>query len=47
MYFLGFLGFFKNNKMPFNGVQSENSENFKMDYYRKLKVSENKVVLDF
>ena len=47
MYFLGFLGFLKNNKRSFYGVQSKNSENFKMDSYRKLKISENKVVLDF
>ena len=33
--------------MRFGGVKSEISENFEMDPNRKLKVLENKVVLDF
>ncbi len=33
--------------MPFEGVKSEISENVEMDPNRKLKVLENKVVLDF
>ena len=47
IYFSVFLGVLENNKRPFYGVQSENSENFKKHWYRKLKVSENKVVFDF